>query len=264
MKWIFLLLSCLNCAAQFPYSGTKWSVSSSSIPDYTNTLYIDLESDTSSSLGGYVNGNVVVWWTNIAPFNPSVVNNAYSPTTSSAVFPTFSNTNTTPTGQPYVNFHANNSAAPHFNIKSAGSNQPNTVIAIMRMVDFNTSTLLDVLAGSRSLLQFTSLEAVSIYSGSSLNTANSVVPNNTWFLITCVYNNTTSYIRTNGVFCVQGATSTAGWGSIFFGNDQTLATPWKNHLAAFRIYQENMATNNLHTAEQNLATRYLGITLPSP
>lgn len=70
MKWLFLLLSCLPCLAQFPYSGTTWSIASSGGGVQANLsnvferwVFTDLTNNSSLSSGwvGEIQGEV---WTN--------------------------------------------------------------------------------------------------------------------------------------------------------------------------------------------------------
>lgn len=274
---LIVMVTC-GCFAQSPMttaSGVGWFHQSTGTPDYTATLYVDLETDPTFvggiSAGGYANGTVVTWWTNIAPLNPSLANSVYSPTTTSAVWPKYNTANTTPTGKPCVDFSANNgssgTAIPK--ITASGSNQPNTVIMVVDMTFGGSASVIDCWTGSRTLIRHYAdvSDDYLFFSGASFNIGNGddrFIPNAQWYILTVVFNGANSYARTNGVAIGTGNPSTAGFGSIQLGNDGTFVTPWKSRMAALRIYQEALGTNNLHTAEQNLATRYFGITLPSP
>jgi hypothetical protein len=268
MKYVaILLLSCLSVLGQSPLltgSGIDWTKAPSGNPDYTATLYVDLQTDTTASLGAaYNQGDIVTWWTNIAPFNPNVTLAIYSATTSSGIWPYRTN-NITPTGKPAVEFVKNNNTSTQPIITAAGSNQPNTVIMVVREKSTDQSYF-DCPSGSRTLLKNISGggNGYQIFCGSVININDGIVQNQ-FYILTFVLNGASSYMRTNGVKVTTFNPGANGIGQIKFGNDNTLVTAYTGEIAAFRIYQEAMSTNNLHIAEQNLATRYTGATLPSP
>lgn len=254
----------LTCQAQFPYSAVDWSKASSGLLDYTNTLYVDLETDTTASLGSaYSQGNIVTWWTNIAPFNPAIINSAYSATTTSTTWPYLTNA-ITPTGKPAIEFIKNDNTSTQPIITAVGSNQPNTVIMVLRDKSV-AQAYFDCPSGSRTLLKTQSIGSggYEVFCGSVQDISDGNVLSQ-WYIVTFVLNGANSYIRTNGVLYSTLNPGANGIGQIKFGNDNTHVTEFQGEISAVRIYQEAMSTNNLHTAEQNLATRYTGATLPSP
>lgn len=234
-------------------------------PNYTNLLYADYETDTTESLSSaYVNGSIIVYWTNIAPINPTAT--SWDLQTSSAVWPYYTN-NVTPTGKAAVDFIGNNNTiganAPHWS--SGGSNQPNTLITVLRMsggFPVANPVILDCSAGARSTAGITAA-GFTFFSGSGVFVGDGTTPTG-FFVLTIVYNGANSYVRTNGVLVGTGNPSTAGIGTLFVGNDITQVSKFVGEIASYRLYAEAPNTNNLHTAEQNVASRYLGITLPSP
>lgn len=235
--------------------------------DFTNGLYVDLETDTSASLGAYSQSNVVNWWTNIAPLNPNLSLSVYSATTVSTLWPQYY-TNRTPTGKGSVYFLKNDNSANRPTITASGSNQPNTIIAILINNQSDSKTLFDCASGSRTLVRFRdavgSSDYFDTYCGTLITTALDS-PLQQWFELTCVLNGASSYFRTNGVLYFSGNPGTGGIGQLAFGNDNSFVTKfYDSEIAAFRIYAGALSTNDLHTAEQNLSSRYLGKILPSP
>src|SRR5262249_17464733 len=101
------------------------------------------------------------------------------------------------------------------------------------------------------------------YAGVGFQPAVSLIKSN-FVIVTWCQNGTSSYVRTNGVLVGGGNAGANAMGTLLMGNDQTGVSTYNGQVASFRIYAEAMSTNNLHIAEQNQATRYLGITLPSP
>lgn len=266
MKLLILILSCLSVYAQHPLttgSGINWTRTlSTPVADYTNLLYADFETDTTESLSSaYVNGSIVVYWTNIAPINP--IATAWDLVTSSAVWPYWTNS-VTPTGKPAVEFIKNNSTIsaniPHWG--AAGSNQPNTVI--MCLLNRNQfGFFYDNSSGGREFINCVPNTSYGFFAGSGA-TINSSTTLSNFFLLTAVFNGASSYYRTNGVLMGTGNPGSQGMGVMILGNDLTGASPWIGQLCSFRIYANALNTNDLHTAEQNIATRYLGTTLPPP
>lgn len=260
------------CSAQSPLitgSGIDWtSGSTTGLADYTNNLYVDLETDTARSIGPYTQGQIVTEWTNIAPGNPSIGTPAFSAVTTSTVWPYLTN-NVTPTGKPAVAFQLNDNSATQPKIAAPGSNQPVTVMFVSRMNVSQIQALFDCGSGSRTEITLNNSSTparVGIFSGIGFNYQYANPPSlvQQYVLITCVLNGANSYVRTNGVLVSTGNPGTSGIGVATFGNDITFVTKLLGEVASFREYAEAPNTNNLHTAEQNQASRYLGITLPSP
>lgn len=233
------------------------------IADFTNLLYADFETDSTESLSSaYVNGAIVVYWTNMAPINPTAT--SWDLQTSSAVWPYFTN-NVTPTGKPALDLLNNNNTIgvniPHWSAN--GSNQPNTVIMCVLIRSNATQFYYDCSAGGREFIDVVPNTSYGFFAGSGATITTPTVMSN-FCIITAVMNGASSYYRTNGVLMGVGNPGANAMGTMILGNDATGATRFTGQICAFRIYAEAPSTNNLHIAEQNMATRYLGITLPSP
>lgn len=245
-------------------SGIDWTRASAvPLTDYTNLLYADYETDTAASFTNVSNGGIVATWFNIGLLQGST---SFDLRTSSSVWP-YSTNSITPTGKPAVDFIKNDNNigvnAPHWG--GSASNQPNTMLTIIRMsggFPVANPDLYDCSAGSRTIAGVTSA-GFTYFSGSGVFQGNGTTPTG-FFLLTIVYSGANSYVRTNGVLVGTGNPGTGAMGNLFLGNDITAVSKFVGEMSALRLYNEVPSTNNLHTAEQNLATRYLGITLPSP
>lgn len=263
---------CLWSRAQFnffdqAFLGQAATQSVTPPADYTNTLYADYESDTTESLGGYVNGNIVVYWTNVAAIKP-VSPDWRDLTSSGATWPYFTN-NVTPTGQPALDFVKNDGVVGGSMLRwqtggVSGSNQPNTLIMCILVRSNASQIIMDCYAGAREIVTVNpGGTAFGLFAGSSA-TINAQIVMSNFFVLTVVMNGANTYLRTNGVLVGTGNPGANAIGALQLGNDITGVTKYTGQLCSYRIYAEALSTNNLHIAEQNVATRYLGITLPSP
>jgi hypothetical protein len=226
--------------------------------DSITNLYIELFADSAADWSGNASGGASPgkWLDRTAKHNDFTNGSA-----SAHFIPNYL-TGGGPTNGYYVDFSTNVAsgigAVTLQCANSPGSNQPNVIFMVARVVN---ATYFDVASGAREQFHARTVgdtpNQTDMYAGTIAAAKAFPVVQNWWVVLTCVFNGSLSYVRTNGVLMSGGLNpNTQGMGKMLLGNDQTWATPFTGRMAAVLVAGIAPETNYLQTIEKSLSAKY--------
>lgn len=262
MKLLALLLTCLPCFAQFPYSGVTWSTKSSGfapVAGYFMWYSVFNNVTNSSGVSPPANGDGIKAWGDLST-------NLFHLQKLGGSLPTYRLTtgdgghSFPPNGSPYISFGLLNGNQALTNKFTTTFAQPNTFFIVLNDSSRNGGCLLNGASDqNQQIILGAPPGGLQLYAGSSMN-ANQPA-GDIWVVWTIQFNQASTLLRSNSVpVSLSGTTvGTGGLTGITLGNFFNLSMGGNPAVTEFMGYNSALISADMLKNEEYLANKY-GIT----